>query len=291
MHGVVLPLSLILVTFSLGLGLSVDDFRRVLTEPRGFLAGAIVQLLLLPAVALALVAAFGLRGELALGVMILAVCPGGVTSNLVTRLARGSVALSVTLTGVISLVAILTVPLLVALWMRLFLGTSAPPLDVAALILAMLTLTGAPICSGMVVRQLLPGFAQRAERMVLATGGALFAATLVATAAGNHDLLLSSLADAGAVLLALAAAMAAIGWLVASTLVRGRADRVAVAIEAALQNGPLGVTIAVLIDEAGGLTKVAMPSGLYALAMYLGALPVVMISRRRTRALTASGRA
>lgn len=276
-----LPLTLMLITFSLGLGLTGADFRRVATAPRGFLAGLLVQVLLLPLVALGLVLGFGLEGELALGVMILSVCPGGVTSNVLTRVARGSVALSVTLTGVISLTAIVTAPVLIGLWMRMFFGADAPPIDIAALIAAMLALTGVPITAGMVLRAAAPPLAMRLERWALRVGVAGFAAILAATAAGNHALLLSSVAEAGPILLALAGAMLGLGWVLALAWVRDRRERIAVSIEAAIQNGPVGVTVGTLIESSGGLSGVAMPSGLYAVAMYAVAAPVILIARRR----------
>lgn len=279
LFGQFLPLSLVLITFSLGLGLTPADFRRVIEAPRGFLVGALAQVVLLPLTALGLVLALGLEGEIALGIMVLSVCPGGVTSNLLTRLAGGSVALSITLTGVISVVSILTAPLLVGLWMRLFLDAGTPPIEIGRLVGAMFAMTGVPITAGMILRALAPMAAVHLERGTLLLGTTVFAGVLAATAAGNHALLASGLAQAGAALLVLAAAMVVVGWALATVMVPDRGERVAVVIETAVQNGPVGVTIGGLIEAGGGLSQVALPSGLYAVAMYAVAAPVVLVSR------------
>ncbi|MEP5152172.1 bile acid:sodium symporter, partial [Planktotalea sp.] len=125
-----LPLALAFIMFSLGVGLSPADFKRVAERPLAFLIGAVNQVILLPIITYTLILAFGITGEIAVGMMILSVCPGGVTSNVVSKLARADVALSVTLTAVISLLSAITVPIVLALSMDAFMGADAIEIDI-----------------------------------------------------------------------------------------------------------------------------------------------------------------
>src|SRR6056297_1530021 len=136
-----LPLSLAIIMLSLGVGLEAGDFMRVIRRPRAFRIGAVAQVILLPLAAFAVTAIFALPPEIAVGIMLLSFCPGGVTSNILTKLARGDVALSVSLTAVVSLLSILTVPVLAAFTVRHFMGESAPDVSVAGLALAMFLIT------------------------------------------------------------------------------------------------------------------------------------------------------
>ena len=172
---VFLPLALAVIMFSLGLGLMLADFKRVLLQPKAFAVGAASQLLLIPLVAYAQAVIFNLPPELAVGVMILSLCPGGVTSNVLTKYGKGDLALSISLTGIISLVAVATVPLLVAFFADRFMGLDAPPVDVTALGLSMFLITAVPVVLGMLVRGLASGFAQRIEGIVEKIALALFA--------------------------------------------------------------------------------------------------------------------
>ena len=148
LSNVILPLSLAIIMLSLGIGLVPADFARVVKYPRAFGLGALCQVVLVPLAAWAIAWLFGLEGELAVGLMLLALCPGGVTSNILSKLARGDVALSVTLTAVVSLLSILSVPVLSALAVQVFMGERAPPVSVAALALAVFPITPFPVGLG-----------------------------------------------------------------------------------------------------------------------------------------------
>ena len=171
---VFLPLSLAFIMFSLGLGLTLADFARVVAQPKAFFAGAVSQLVLLPLIAFILLQFFRLEPELAVGVMILAFCPGGVTSNIMTKLAGGAVALSVTLTGIVSLVSVVTVPLLVAWSANWFMGQAAPDIDVTALALAMFAITAVPVAIGVAIRHFANTLATRIEPTVMRIATVLF---------------------------------------------------------------------------------------------------------------------
>jgi len=145
---VVLPLGLAFIMFSLGVGLTPADFWRVGQRPVAFGVGALHQIILLPLVAWACIWIFGIERELAVGIMILSVCPGGVTSNIVSKLGGGDVALSVSLTAVISLTSVVTVPLVLAVSMRAFMGDDAPAIDITSTAITMFALTVVPMGLG-----------------------------------------------------------------------------------------------------------------------------------------------
>lgn len=279
---VVLPLSLAIIMLSLGIGLTVADFGRVALRPRAFAIGALCQVVLLPLTALTLTWAFGLRGELAVGLFLLALCPGGVTSNMISRLARGDVALSVSLTAVISLLSILTVPVLAAWSVRWYMGDAAPPVTVASLALAMFLITTLPVALGVLLRHLAPGFADRVEPGLTGLATALFVLIVLAALAGNWDLFVSNLASLGPALVSLNLALMVLGLLIAGLFGLAWQARKTVSIETGIQNATLGITLAALISgQSEGFSTYALPSAVYGITMYLVALPFVAWFRSR----------
>lgn len=279
---VVLPLSLAIIMLSLGIGLTVADFGRVALRPRAFAIGALCQVVLLPLTALTVTWAFGLRGELAVGLFLLALCPGGVTSNMISRLARGDVALSVSLTAVISLLSILTVPVLAAWSVRWYMGDAAPPVTVASLALAMFLITTLPVALGVLVRHLAPRLADRVEPGLTGLATALFVLIVLAALAGNWDLFVSNLASLGPALISLNLALMVLGLLIAGLFGLAWQARKTVSIETGIQNATLGITLAALISgQAEGFSTYALPSAVYGITMYLVALPFVAWFRSR----------
>lgn len=277
---VFLPLSLAFIMFSLGLGLTVDDFVRVAARPKAFLAGAVSQLILLPVTAFLLLQVFPLEPELAVGVMILSFCPGGVTSNMMTRLAGGAVALSVTLTGVVSLLSVLTLPLLVVWSARHFMGESAPDINVTALGLAMFAITAVPVAIGVAIRHFAESFARRAEPPVVRIAIFLFLVIVAGALAANWGLFVANLAILGPLLITLNIVLLMVGMGFARLLGLDRRDGIAVAIETGIQNSTLGITIGSLIVEAAqGLPPFSLPSGFYGITMYAVSLPFVLWMR------------
>ncbi|MEO0913467.1 MAG: bile acid:sodium symporter family protein [Pseudomonadota bacterium] len=281
---VFLPLSLAFIMFSLGLGLTLRDFTRVLRQPMGFFAGAAAQIILLPLVAYLLVLSFGITGELAVGVMILSVCPGGVTSNMMTRLAGGNLALSISLTGVASLLSVITVPVMVVFWAGLFLGDAAPDIDITSLALAMFAITAVPVALGMVLRGFAPGLVARVERAVTGIATVLFVVIIVGALVSFWDVFVGNIATLGPLLAVMVAVLLGIGWGVAALLGLDVADRAAISVEAGIQNGTLGIAVAGLI--VGGesvLSALALPSGVYGILMYVIGVPAVLLMRRMAR--------
>lgn len=168
---VVLPLSLAIIMLSLGIGLTLADFTRVAQRPKAFAIGAVAQVILVPLAAYVIARTFGLSGALAAGFMVLSFCPGGVTSNIVSKLAGGDVALSVSLTAIVSLLSIVTVPVLTAWAVVHFMGDAAPDVSVTSLAIAMFLITTLPVTIGVTFRHFATRAADRIEPIlsVLAT--------------------------------------------------------------------------------------------------------------------------
>ena len=175
---VVLPLALAFIMFALGLGLTLDDFARVATRPRDFIIGALSQIILLPLVAFALVSVWSLPPELALGVMIIAAAPGGVTSNILTAFARGDVALSISLTAVISLLSVVTIPIVVVFAYGQLVGGEAGDVSVTKTAISVFVIVTVPVVLGLVVRRFAEGAAIKIEPIARQVSAVLFVLVL-----------------------------------------------------------------------------------------------------------------
>lgn len=271
---VVLPLSLALIMLSLGIGLTVPDFTRIAARPKAFAIGAFCQIVLVPVTAYVIVQAFGLPEEIAVGVVLLALCPGGVTSNMISKLAQGDVALSVSLTAIVSLVSILTVPVLAAWAVVHFLGTEGPDVTVTSLALAMFLITTLPVLLGVAIRHYAEDFARQAEPLLSRLATILFGIIVVAALAGNWALFVENVATLGPALIALNAALMVFGLAVAAAAGLDWKVRKTISIEAGIQNATLGITLAALVSrQTDGFSTIALPSAVYGITMYLVALP------------------
>ena len=255
---VVLPLSLAIIMLSLGVGLTVSDFTRVAKYPRAFALGALCQVVLVPAAAWAVAMAFGLRGELAVGLMILSFCPGGVTSNMISKFARGDVALSVTLTAVVSLLSILTVPVFTAIAVRHFMGDAAPDVSVAALAVAMFVITTLPVALGLAcaTSPRLP----RGSSWASALAALLFVLIVLAALAGNWSVS-PSLARLGPALISMNAALMLLGLGIAAAAGLAWQTRKTISIEVGIQNATLGITLAVDLRPNVGVQRLCPALG------------------------------
>lgn len=278
---VVLPLGLAFIMFSLGVGLTVGDFLRVGQRPLAFTVGALHQVILLPLVVYLIILIFGLRAEIAVGFMILAACPGGVTSNIISRLAKGDVALSVSLTAVISLTSMITVPLIMSFAVNAFMGADAPQIDITATAITMFALTVVPIMLGLGLRRMFPAAMTRAEPTISRIAVFLFAAIVLAALAGNWGLFVENLPTIGPAVLAMLVVLTAIGYFVPRLLGRTRNEAKTISIETGVQNGTLGIAIAsIVVGTTDGFSPYGMPSAVYGLAMYLTIIPALFIFRR-----------
>ena len=279
--GVVLPLSLAIIMLSLGVGLTMADFVRVIARPKAFLVGAACQVLVVPLVAFATIQIFGMTGELAAGFMLLSFCPGGVTTNVVSKLAKGDVALSVSLTATISLLSILTMPLAMAWAVTHFMGATAPEISVVSVAVSMFLITAVPVGIGLATRELSATFADRIEPGLSKLAGVLFLIIVVAAVAANWSIFTENLARLGPALIALNVFLMALGFAIPAMLGLSRLEQKTISIEAGIQNSTLAITIAPLImGTVGVFTVLSLPAAVYGVTMYLVALPFVLWFRR-----------
>lgn len=279
---VFLPLALAIIMLSLGLGLTIDDFRRIVRKPKAFAIGAFAQLVLIPLVAYALAVLFRLPPELAVGMMILAFCPGGVTANLLTKLAGGEVALSISLTGVISLVAVFTMPVLVVVAARHFMGVDAPAVNVTALGVAMFLITFVPVVLGISIRRFAAGFAMSLDAVLSRIAVVLFVVVVLGALAANWSLFVANLALLGPGLVILNIVLLVAGVLLAKMFGLTRAEGKAISLETGVQNATMGITVgSLIVEQASALPPFSLPSAVYGITMYLVSIPFVFWLRRR----------
>jgi BASS family bile acid:Na+ symporter len=279
---IALPLALFAVLFGMGLSLVPGDFRRVVLHPKAKIIGLGCQLILLPAVAFALALLFRLPGELAVGLMVLAACPGGATSNVITHLSKGDTALSVTLTAVSSVVCVFTIPWVVGWSMDWFMGSGAAvalPFWKTLGQLAFVTIL--PILCGMALRQARPALAQRLQRPANVFA-IVFLALIIAAAVAREKDLAHQFAVAGPAAITLNIVMMFLGFTIGWLAGLPRAQRVTIAIETGIQNGTLALGITLALLES---STIAMPAAVYSLFMFLsGAFMIAWFGRRPTGA-------
>ena len=278
---IVLPVALAFIMFALGLGLTFADFARVARQPRDFLIGVASQLILLPAVAWLLVSVWSLPPELALGVMIIAAAPGGVTSNILTALARGDVALSISLTAVISLVCVVTIPLIVVFAHdRLMDGSATGDVSVAKTAISVFVIVTVPVTIGLLVRHFAPGFSRRVEPAVRHISTVLFIIVLAGAIYQERANIVTYFAQAGLITLTLNVVMMVLAYCIARLFASGPRQRITISMECGLQNGTLAIAVAAILF-GGGL--VAVPAATYSLIMFATALIYVAIARRSVK--------
>lgn len=284
---VVLPLGLAFIMFSLGLGLTAADFARVAKQPFAFVIGALNQVVVLPVVTFLLVLGFGLGPEFAVGFMILAFCPGGVTSNILTRLAKGDVALSVSLTAIISLASMITVPPLLALSISYFSGASAEPVNIGGIAVQLFLLTTVPIVIGLTLHHLAPGVTNRIAPFVAQLANGLFVFIVGLALVVNWDAFVTTLPVLAPSLVCLIILLLAIGYGVARLAGLPVAQVKTIAIETGIQNSTLGITVAALLGGyEAGFSAYALPAAVYAILMYVVSAPFILWLRRMAPART-----
>ena len=274
---VVLPIALAFIMFGLGLGLTVADFARVVKIPRDFIVGAIAQVVLLPAVAFALVSVWSMPPELALGVMIIAAAPGGVTSNLLTAFARGDVALSISLTAVTSLICVVTIPIVLVFAQAQLIGTAGREISITGTAFSVFAIVTAPVLLGLATRHFAENFATRFEPIARRISTVLFVLVLGSAIFQERNNIVAYFAQAGLITLVLNVTMMALAWVLGTLFASGRPQSIAITIECGLQNGTLAIAVATL-SFGGGLTVI--PAATYSLIMFGTALLFVALLLR-----------
>ena len=272
----VLPLSLAYIMFSLGLGLKLSDFGLILSEPKAFAVGLGNQMVVLPIAGFGIASIFDLSGEMAVGLMILACCPGGVTSNILTKLAGGDTALSISYTAVVSVVSVITLPLIVGLSMDHFMGTASPNIEIFELGVTMFLLTTVPVMIGMLIRRYSETAADGIEPLIGKIAAVLFIIIVIAAIASEFDTLMENIGTLGPAVVILNILMLGIGWKSATVLDLENNQATTVSIESGIQNATVGITVGglVLAPEAGAtLSVLSLPSGVYGVLMYFVIAP------------------
>jgi len=266
---VFLPLALFVIMLGMGLGLTIADFKRIAIAPKSVILGLLAQLILLPLVGFLLATLFPLSPELAVGVMVLAACPGGPTSNMVTYLAGGNVALSISLTAISSLITVFTIPLVVNVAMQRFLGENAAlQLPFLETVLQIAVITLIPVSLGMALRRYVPVFAAKAESWVKWLSLFFLALIIVGLLLKERDSVLSFFAQVGGVTLALNLVTMALGYLLSTAARIDRKSTVAITSEVGIQNGTLAIAVASTPTLLNNPTM-AIPAAIYSLLMFL----------------------
>ena len=274
----VLPLSLFIIMLGMGMSLVPDDFKRVVSYPKAMVAGLLNQIVLLPLIGYALAIAFGLEPVMAVGLMLLAACPGGVTSNLITHVSRGDAALSITLTAVNSFITVITIPLIVAFSLQTFMSSSETiDVPVVSMILQVVAITIVPVSIGMLIRAKKPDFADRMDRPSRIASTVIFVVILVGLIAKERATIAAHFGSLVGVTATLNVVTMVLGFVISKILRLNLRQTIAISIESGIQNGTLAIVIAttllfpilepVLGKEVAGNT--ALPAGMYSLVMFV----------------------
>lgn len=276
---VILPLALAFIMFTLGLGLSISDFSNVFKKPKNFLVGLVSQLIFLPIVGLVLVIIWPLPIEIAIGVMLIAAAPGGVTSNILTFFAKGDVALSVSLTAVMSLLSAVSVPIVLAISIGLIGDSSLPEsISLTGIALSMFLIVTLPVLLGMGVRSFLNSLTLKIEKFARFISTLLFVLVLLGAILAERENVVSYFAQTGLVVLTLNILMMLIAFYWSGFFGTGISQKKAIAIECGLQNGTLAIFVGTTVF-GGGLYII--PAATYSLIMYLTSLIFIYFIKNR----------
>ena len=273
-----LPLALAFIMFSLGLGLTGADFTRVAKQPKDFFVGLICQIILLPIVAFILIKLWPISPELAMGVMIIAAAPGGVTSNILTSFAKGDVALSISLTAIISLLSVITVPFIVLNSLGLLgLENISKDISLISMAISMFLIVVVPTILGMLFRKFLTDITIKFEPISKKISLILFIIVLVGAILAEKNNIVSYFKDAGLITLILNIAMMLIAFYVAQLFGTNPEQKKSISIECGLQNGTLAIFVGTALFGGG---VYIVPAATYSLIMFLTSLIFVFIVRK-----------
>ena len=274
-----LPLALAVIMFGMGLSLTLSDFKRILIYPKAVLLGLINQIVLLPVVAFFIANGLGLSPELAVGLMILAACPGGATSNLITHLAKGDTALSITLTAFSSMITVLTIPFVVNFSIGYFIpGGEEQKLEILGTVISVLVITIIPVAIGMLVLKKVPALAKKLEIPFRQFSTVFFILIVVSAFVKERANLVQFFIDAGPASLALNLATLGLGYGVSKVAGLNFRQSLTIAVESGIQNGTLGITIAATLIVNSVMT---IPSAIYSLIMFGTAALVILWGNRK----------
>ena len=272
------PIALALIMLTLGLGLTTSDFTRVIKRPKDFLVGLICQVILLPIVAFVLIKILNVQPALALGVMIIAAAPGGVTSNILTKFANGDVALSVSLTAIVSLLSILTVPFIVIKSADLLdINYLSKEISMSGISIKMFLVVTLPVVIGMLIRKFAQNFIIKRTALIEKISLTLFMIVFISIWLEEWDNIIMYISRAGIITLILNVTMMVLGFYVAKIFASGIEQRKCISLECGLQNGTLAVFVSTQIfDDIIYL----IPTASYALIMFVTSIIFVLLLRK-----------
>ena len=276
-----LPVALIVIMLGMGLSLTLNDFGRVVTYPRATFVGLSGQLILLPLVAFLMLQVVDLPPALAVGVMLLAVCPGGPTSNLISNLARADLALSITLTAISSIITVFTIPILLNLAMEHFMGEGKyVQLPVAETMVQILVITIIPVSIGMLIRWKFPRAADKAEKPVKVASALFITLVILGVIIKERDNLPGYFIDVGVIMLLINVIIMVISYSAGTVSRLNHRQCATISIECGIQNGTLAIAIATssaLLNNS----QMSIPAAVYSLLMFVTGCVAVYIFRRK----------
>ena len=275
------PLGLALIMLGLGLSLSIQDFIRLIKIPKDFLVGFISQLFLLPIVAISIALLLNLSAELAVGLMLIACAPGGVTSNVITKFADGDVALSITLTAVVSLFSIISVPFIIFTSIDFFEIGIVKEISMTSIALKMFLVVTVPVIIGMIIKHFAKNFVDNQTSLIQKISVILFILLFAAIYIEEWDNIITYLAQAGLPALLLNISMMILGFYIAKIFASGVAQQRCISIECGLQNGTLALFVGTQIFGES-ITTFIVPTAAYALLMMITSVIFIFILRKNT---------
>jgi len=274
---VILPLALAFIMFTLGLGLSLADFIQIIKNPKNFFIGLISQLFFLPIVAIAITMIWSLPNEIAIGLILIAAAPGGVTSNILTSFAKGDVALSISLTAVMSLLSVISIPIVLGISLGLISDQSLGSISLSGIAISMFLIVTLPVLLGMIFRATLSYLTKIIEKWAKVISTLLFVLVLLGAILAERENIINYFAQTGLVVLVLNLTMMVLAYYWAKVFGTGKAQQKAIAIECGLQNGTLAIFVGTSVF-GGGLYII--PAATYSLVMYLTSLIFIFIFRK-----------
>ena len=263
-----LPTSLAIIMFGMGLSLVVDDFSRLFTYPKSVLIGLCNQLVFLPLIGFSIILLFNLNSAMAIGIMILSVCPGGPTSNLITQVAKGNIGLSVTLTALASLITVFTIPIILSKAIAYFTGSTDVIIELPVIqtMLQILLITVIPVSIGMVIRKKNEGFALRMERPMRIASTVLFIIIFLLVMIANKENIIQAMKEVGLATLILNLSTMGLGYITAKFFGITGKSQISITIESGIQNGTLAFVIATTILNN---IEMGLPTGAYSIWMFI----------------------
>ncbi len=275
---IIIAISLMIIMFGMGLSLTFDDFRRVIKSPKAIVLGLLNQLIFLPIIGYILVSILALKPEISVGIMILAACPGGATSNVIAHLAKGDTALSVSLTAISSMITIISIPFIVQFALVEFSGQGQEIiLNVPQMIMQLLLIVIVPVCTGMLLNAKASKFATRMGKPVQVASVVLLVLIVTALFVKESHNIIPYFKQAGLPTILLNLVSMTMGYITASLLKLRKPQAISIAVESGVQNSALAITIAVITLQNSAF---GIAAAIYTLVMYVAGFAIILYGRK-----------